>query len=65
MKAYSQKELAALYEQQQSEAGREAMNLRKEFLNQVWQRTGVFVPYQEVGKMVNRQTGENRYYMKG
>ena len=65
MKQYTQAELAAMYEKQQSREGQLAMATRKAFLKNGYERLGIFVSFQEVGKMVNRQTGENRFYMKG
>lgn len=61
----TQTELAALYEQQQTEEGRAAMTARKAFLKDVYERLGLFVPFQEVGIMMDYQTGEKRYFMKG
>lgn len=65
MKTYSQKELAAMYEKQQSREGKLAMAARKDFLQKLWKETGIFIPDQEVSIMINRQTGEKRYFMKG
>lgn len=62
---FTQQELAAMYEQQQSEEGKAAMAFRKSFLKDVYEKLGLFVPFQEVGKMINCQTGETGYYMKG
>lgn len=65
MKTYSQKELAAMYEKQQSIEGKAAMAARKDLLQKLWKETNIFIPDQEVAILVNRQTGEKRYFMKG
>ena len=62
---FTQQELAAMYEQQQSREGKLAMAARKDFLQKLWKETGIFIPDQEVSIMINRQTGEKRYFMKG
>lgn len=62
---FTQQELAAMYEYQQSEKGKAEMAVKKAFLKEVHERAGVFVPFQEVGIMKNCQTGETRYFMKG
>lgn len=65
MKKYTQKELAAMYEKQQTREGKLALNARKNFLQKLWEETKIFIPDQEVAIMINCQTGEKRYFMKG
>lgn len=62
-KDYTQSELAAMYEHQQSREGQLAMTTRKAFLKAVVEQMNVCIPIEEVGIIRNGQTGEKRYFI--
>ena len=65
LRDYTQEELAAMFEYQQGEEGQAALTISKEFLKNVHEKIGLYVPTREVGKIIYCQTGEVKYYLKG
>ena len=59
----TQKELQALYEEQQSETGKTKLESKKKMAAELYKKVGVKIPVDEVGILKNLKTGKNEYFM--
>ena len=64
-KQYTQEEVAAMYEKQNSQQGQKALSMRKEYNRELFRRTGIHLSDNEVITITNIDNGKTIYYMKG